>query len=395
MKKNTLKTTAASGILALSLCSVFAQAPKVFAADNYTPAIGGTTTFDTYLIMEEQAHVPNVTFNYTVVPGTSRTYNLDGQTLEILAGVGTPLISPAVFSPDDTSYLTPQGTDQITLDSGYKYARHASQIDFSGCSFDEPGVYRYVINASDENNGLHGITTDPETTRIMDVYVTDDSGALTVSGYVLHTDDSDISMSDSMGSSSSPEGKDKGYRNTYDSHDLTLRNSVEGNQASRDKYFRFTLNIADAIPGTLFDVDLSLADAVVTSTGATKDSYVGVSNPSSITVGSDGTASVDIYLQHGQSVKIKGLANGTSYDISETEEDYKPSNTRSEGDLPVVAASTNNTSDDSISADSEAIFLNTRDGLIPTGIMVDVLPYAIVTLLGGAGAVITMHNRRR
>ena len=120
-----------------------------------------------------------------------------------------------------------------------------------------------------------------------------------------------------------------------------------------------------------------------------------MSNPSSITVGSDGTASVDIYLQHGQSVKIKGLANGTSYDISETEEDYKPSNTRSEGDLPVVAASTNNTSDDSISADSEAIFLNTRDGLIPTGIMVDVLPYAIVTLLGGAGAFITMHNRRR
>ena len=99
---------------------------------------------------------------------------------------------------------------------------------------------------------------------------------------------------------------------------------------------------------------------------------------------------------HGQRLFIfNKFRNFYKYDISETEEDYKPSNTRSEGDLPVVAASTNNTSDDSISADSEAIFLNTRDGLIPTGIMVDVLPYAIVTLLGGAGAVITMHNRRR
>ena len=43
--------------------------------------------------------------------------------------------------------------------------------------------------------------------------------------------------------------------------DMKITNTVTGNQASRDEYFKVTLNITGGLPSTTYKVDLSNADA--------------------------------------------------------------------------------------------------------------------------------------
>ena len=57
--------------------------------------------------------------------------------------------------------------------------------------------------------------------------------------------------------------KTTGFVNTYPTQKLTFSKDVAGNQASRDKYFAFTLNITGVTAGNQYTVDLSDADASI------------------------------------------------------------------------------------------------------------------------------------
>lgn len=63
--------------------------PVMAAGTNYSAEIGGTktTSFDKYLVMDDEAEVPNVSFTYTVSSGTANSYTVDGKKFEVLAGV--------------------------------------------------------------------------------------------------------------------------------------------------------------------------------------------------------------------------------------------------------------------------------------------------------------------
>ena len=271
-------------------------------------------------------------------------------------------------------------------------------LDFSKVQFTEPGVYRYIITEDGTNQG---ITNDADLTRVLDVYVNDASAdvdgtftkKLTIAGYVLHSnvdDEPDVSAGENFGSTGAyTDKKSQGFTNSYDTSDLTLRKQVTGNQASRDKYFEFTLNIAAAQPNTKYDVVIDDADATSKANAATIDANAGQTNVTSITTDGAGKATQKFYLQHGQQVTVQGLAKDTTYTVTENTEDYK--STANTKDTPVVdtkadteAAPVDGTI---VSTDLTTGFLNTRDGVIPTGVIMAVAPFAVVTLLGGAGVV--------
>lgn len=75
----------AAAMAALMCCSM----PVMAAGTNYSAEIGGTktTSFDKYLVMDDEAEVPNVSFTYTVSSGTANSYTVDGKKFEVLAGV--------------------------------------------------------------------------------------------------------------------------------------------------------------------------------------------------------------------------------------------------------------------------------------------------------------------
>lgn len=104
---------------------------------------------------------------------------------------------------------------------------------------------------------------DNDVDRVLDVYVTDNNGTLEISGYVLHKNESNIAISSTMGSNDvMSEGeplddKTDGFTNEYKSKDLVFKKEVVGNQASRDKYFEFTLKLENVGNENTFTVSIA------------------------------------------------------------------------------------------------------------------------------------------
>jgi hypothetical protein len=228
-------------------------------------------------------------------------------------------------------------------------------------------------------------------TRYLDVYVEDEngSGTLKVSSYVMHE------TTDVVAADTSPAlDKSSGFVNEITSHEFTFGKEVTGNQGSKDKYFKFTLTINGAQANTTYEVDLSSAEANPTQTAATV--YDSMTNPSTITTGSHGVVTEYFYLKDGQYITVKGLPEGYTYELSELKEDYVSTNGISQATNGTTAYQdpvANTTT--GVSADIKTGFTNDRTGVIPTGVLLTIAPFAIGIFLFGALIIFFMAKRRR
>ena len=347
----------------LMVFTVFAAAVPAQAVEN-DPVAGGTTTFNKYLVIPKDANVPNVTFKFNISAGTQ----VEGtaSTLPVYAGItgeGAPTIGDAVFTAGQaTTPGKPSGADE-----NYKYAKVVVTADFSGVSFPAPGVYRY--NVSVQNPNVSGITSDA-TTLFLDVLVQDKvgDGNLSVEAYSLHADGANE--------------KTAGFTSEYATNNLTLEKQVTGNQGDRSKYFKFTVNITNAVNGTIYTVDLSKAEE---HPDAQK------TNATSLTA-AGGTVTATYYLKHGQSIVIQGLTSDTDYKITEddyTTDGYTTTNTDNESD-----GLTTGTKDMPASAHT-VTFTNNRQGSVPTGVLLEIAPYIALAVVVIAGFVVLFATRRR
>lgn len=397
MKKRLM--TMAS-VFTLATAAMLQPMPAMAAGTNYGTVIGGTktTTFDKYLVMDKQANVPNAEFSFEVSAGAAKTYDLNGKTIEILAGVDANKVTVQGTEKDKIVYEPGDATvqDDNALVKNYdkginqKYAKKTATLNFSACKFTEPGVYRYIITETGTNQG---VTNDEKLTRIVDVYVTnatDDTGKkLNIAGYVLHADADDIAAGADNGSEGiDPDGKGQGFTNCYDTSDLTIHKGVAGNQASKDKYFEFTVKITGAKAGTEYDVDITNADATSGSNAATINTNSGKANVTKLIADANGNVEQKFYLQDGQEIKIQGIAKDTKYEVTENPEDYKSTNAE-------VTGYTDATNGTVKSTDLKTSYLNTKNGVIPTGVIMAVAPFAAITILGGAGIVrLSMRKKK-
>ena len=393
------------GASALTFGTMLAPAMPVFAATSYTGVSGSSVSIQKYLVMDSNAAVPNVTFNFSIVgegKADSNTYSgADASKV-----TGSPVIGKAVFTNESTKFSSVQNLestgiqavtgkkDPVTLEAGQSYARANVSVDFSGVTFKEPGIYRYKITESADNTGT--ITNDAKTTRYMDVYVEDNgSGELSVKGYVLHGTAMDPAQD---GANINDDAKSEGFVNTMNGKGLSITKQVSGNQASHDEYFKFTLNIAHALPNTTYSVDLSKADATTKVTGVNAEAH---ENAANITTDGDGNASVEYWLQAGQSVSVNSLSIGSTYTVSEdkavmTREGYTTEITNADDTDGVTNAEfTTNGSVDKADTKIDISFTNKKSGTIPTGVVMAVAPFAVATLFGGAGAATIVMKKRK
>lgn len=416
-KKNMTKKSIGAVVLASALTMSMGMPALAATGTNYGATIEGTktTTFDKYLVMDTQANVPNATFTYAVKAGNAKAYDVEGKQFQVLAGVDADKIimegvgegaeaNKIVFKQGDGSDTHDATKDELVKDlaAGKKYALKTATLDFSEVNFTEPGVYRYVITESGTNQA---ITNDADLTRVLDVYVNDASTEtekkLTIAGYVLHSnenDEPDVAAGADFGSAGKYVAtKSQGFTNSYDTSDLTLRKQVTGNQASRDKYFEFTLNIDKAQPNTKYDVVIDEADATSKANAATITANAGQTNVTSITTNGDGKATQKFYLQHGQQVTVQGIAKDTTYAVTENTEDYKSTANTAAAPVVEIKADTDSAEVNGTIASKDLTtgYLNTRAGVIPTGVIMTVAPFAAVTLLGGAGVVTMVMKKKK
>lgn len=430
------------------IASIAAVPMSASAATTYSSTLTTidalkTTTLDKYLVMKADANVPNAQFTFSVTSGAPVTADKENGTLAVLAGVGTPVLtnSTMTFSTADTATLeSAKGTDTpvfLTEDtSDEKYVKQTLTLDFSGVKFTEPGVYRYIITETGTNQGVTNGYIDASTAstdRTLDVYVKDagttvadgeDAGKpqLMIEDYVMYNgkqtgapkaEANETAAAPNNGAEVAGATKNNTITNMYSSQDLTFSKTVTGNQGSKDKYFAFTVEISGAVAGTVYDVSYAddnnanttdgNADTMISAipNSATTCITSNVTQPAALTVGNDGTVTQVFYLQHGQSIAIRGLAEGTSYTITEDPEDYSDSatvtgdtktqdktNTGTEEE-PVMGSyisySNHQIADTYISGDTVAAFTNDRSGVIPTGILTTVAGSLGIVAVGAVG----------
>ncbi len=358
-------------VMAFTLCMTTML--PAFAA-NVPPSGNRTTTLKKYLVMDAEANVPNVKFNFTITSGSQ--VNATSDSPAIYAGIGTPTISSATFSSSDS---TIQGTPENTTALDKKYATQTVTVDFENVSFTAPGIYRYIV--TETSNTDNGITNDTVTTRTLDVYVSyknDSETELEVAYYVLHEGLENPNTAT----------KSTGFTNTYSTQNLTLEKQVTGNQGDRDKYFEFTVNITNAVAGTVYTVDLSNAEENPTVGNQQK------TNPSTLTA-TGGTVTATYYLKDDQSIVIQGLTGNTGYTITETsyaDDGYTTSYVIDTGAENKTSTTGNQTMDNS---DHKVTFTNNKSGTIPTGVLLEVAPYALLGVVVLSGLVVLFVTRKR
>lgn len=367
-------------VLCLSILTVLSMTVTAFAA--YTP-INGTADgfkFNKVLSMDKNANTPAATFSFSVAPGAAIAAGTG--TLEVKPGVGTPTIADVTFTANEAG----------TVSDNTKTVTKQVAVNLSGCSFSEPGVYRYII--TEAASTVAGVTNDATPTRTLDVYVqTATNGALEIMGYVLYEGTKTDAPS---ATATTATGKSEGYVNTFTTYALEFGKEVKGNFGSLDQYFEFTLTLSGLAPGAVFNVDLSHADANPTATEATKVTVA--ANPTTITVGSDGTVTQKFYLHDGQYIKVLGLPNGAKYTLSENAHDYTSAEGISAADSALETAHTDAVSNSTgITGDVNTGFTNTKNAVTPTGIANAVLtfmPALILAVLAIFGIVFFSRKRK-
>lgn len=343
------------------------------AETTYTP-IGGSTTIVKNLVVDSDANIPNVEFDFQIRRGSPVAAT--STTVEILNSfTGGSSIGSAHFSNSDTASTIPglpSDADPTNPTAGKKYAQKAVTVNFQPNTFTKPGVYRYVIEETD--NQLPGVTYDSNALRYLDVFVvTDANNVLSVDSYVLRDEATNINKNGAY--VTNPGVKSSGYTNTLTQHDFSFSKTIAGNQGDKNKRFTFTLSISGANPGVY-----PLVTNDVTG------------NPTYITVENNGTVTTTFSLTNGSSVQILGLNQGAVCSVLEAEQDYTPSYVIDSGS----SVSGNNTGNITLAnADHDVVFTNTREGIIPTGIIIAIAPYAIGILLIGAIAIFAISRKKR
>ena len=378
---------------AITLTAVSIGTAMPVQAANIAPTDNLTTTFNKYLVMDENANVPDVDFTFTITAGNAVSATSGSRV--IYAGddatrvTGFPVLKvdnagttnevTTAFNPGDNTYTGKQDGDTVDLESGQKYAKQIVTVDFTNVDFNAPGIYRYIITENPKDQD--GITNDTTTTRTLDVFVQYKNNSetdLEIADYVLYpgtkTDTTD----------ENEDSKDDGFTNTYTTYDLTLEKQVTGNQGDRDKYFEFTVNITGAVAGTIYDVDLTDA----TWNGSP-------SNPTNLTVGSDGSISGTFYLKDDESLVIQGLTAGTNYTIAETTYASDGYETSYVIDSSTKVEALNTGSQNMGASDHKVTFTNNKEGNVPTGIILEIAPYIVLAAVVLAGLAVLFVTRRR
>ena len=359
MKANKLLKTFAASTLSLALMASVTVMPAM--ADSVTSDNSGagltSFTITKNLTKEEETMVPNTTFNFTVsvaTPGEGETRN----EIPVSAGIdgGITATSGAVFAP--TEVLDPSTNVTSTATFGV-----------NGTKFTTPGIYKYTI--SEVNSGYDGISYS---TNVLDlyVYVQNEGGKVIVKHTELVDPDGGVDG----------EAKIDSFTNDYDSidkdklHDLVLYKVISGNSANMNEKFNFTVKI-DGESGEKYYVEYGTFG----NGNFTKGEKTVI-----LTSGSEAT----ITLGHNEAVKVYGLDSDDAYTITE-----QNANTNgyilkiNDADQKDEDGRTNGT----ISANATVKYENSKNATTPTGVIMNVAPYALMVVIALAGVAVFMRKR--
>lgn len=334
MKKLTALLLACMMLLGMTS----AMAASVYT--NVTPADTSLAVTHALTLTREDATGLDFDINYSFAVDGVEVVQPTGLTNASLAVEGAPTIADVTYGPSDT-FTNRKCTKTL-------------EIDWSDVEIKQPGVYRWKVTKTWTDSDTLDDPTNNSATTYLYVYAYDNAGTLTI-GAVGMTADAALAT------------KDKDLEDSYpaQSLDLSISKTVTGTQGSKDQYFKVTVTLTSPA-GTAADktYQISGVDVAVPETA-----YHGATtNVTQITVPKNSSASVELWLKHGQTAIISDLLSGTAYTIVESENDGYEVTSTVIGDTTEATADGETVSDTSMQISSTVTYTNKKDATVPTGV---------------------------
>jgi hypothetical protein len=297
------------------------------------------------------------------------------------------------FTKSAVSAVKLDGTFDLTLAEGESFEENTAAI------------YHYKVIENPDSKASGTITYD-QRTYYVDLYV-DSNGVINYA-------------QSNVGSSKKPIV----FENDFRTGSLTITKTVNGNNPTEaDKEFQFWIKIPTGGDSIDLSENLSIKAFKISGTNSSEFSGIKVGgtkeqeqNPSTAYKTDGDTGWCGFTLKNGESLEITGLPVGMIYYLME--EDYTDENFDTHYIAKSVAASetvtapeeadyldaTKNGTEGRIIASSESkisnsknyiYYLNTHNVPTPTGIAVDILPYAVVVLAAVAAFAVLLISKKR
>ena len=327
------------------------------------------------LTLPTEVATPKQFFDFQVQPATvegTQTVTLGEATFPLYTGVGTIETNGVTFDPAEDANHRVEGDTNDTVT--YEVVFDLTQAT----GFEAAGVYKYTI--------------DEVTTGLSDDYLVKTNGldlylmVERVNGANTAVSDADTYMitgayiypkGDTMADT---ETKTADYNNWYkldDSGkkvgDLNFTKFVKGAMANKSDTFTFTVTGEGIEAGVEYTIVRDNQETTLVASEDAKLEFAGVENGTDITIKG---------LDAGSYI-VEETNMGVGYDVSYKIGEEAEVTDDASAELTVVAKNT-----------AEVEFTNTRDSVSPTGIVMDVAPYALLVVVAAAGCFVFLRKRR-
>jgi hypothetical protein len=347
--------------------------------------------------------LPDTTFTFKMVPATADEVK-DQKSGTTPVKSGLELTNDTVTISVDASTDTTTGNGTIVI-SGDAYKFDLTSFKNTGTNttnyFTEAGIYRYYVYEVVPADAKAYITYS--TAKYMvDLYVFKDTAA--EKGFSIQN----MIVTNTADATDKPTSAN--FTNTFATQDVTIKKLVN-DDLKADGEFEFKI----MIPVGGDTIQLAANQTIKAAVYDSSDTWVRDVN---ITVkGANANASIDengtaFTLKNGQYLKISGAPIGMNYFVKEVDANTNGFTTT----WTMTSNGVNGSKDDDGKAISEAVFkedqtdeiitakvrgnenkivfTNTRTISAPTGVMMDILPYAIAVVIALAGAALIYIKKR-
>lgn len=361
----------AASFVATAMLATMAIVPASAAEDKPITSIDVskivTTDGDTY--------APATSFDFTVTEGAAAEDFDDGTNIvDVTAGVTGGL---GTLQDDGTYGFSITSTPNTTNPTSNSYTFDGS-MNVNANAFTKPGVYHYVVT---ETTGTYeGIDYSKES---YDVYV-----------YVVNANAAGTELKVNAVIAFKGDTKQQAITFTNDygkdndgTHDVLVKKVVNGTLANMNDTFSFTVKVKGAT-GEYYKV-------VYTQKGVEKTTFV-AEGDTGITV--DGIGNNDTIRIYGLSktdtytvTENDGVSQG--YTVTDTDDNSADGTVTGNATTDVVETTTTVDNEEVTVATPTATITNTKTASTPTGIMMDIAPYAVLVVIAAAGCFIFLRKR--
>ena len=322
--------------------------PALADVVNYVPVTPSNSSINHTMELTDSPYNLDYTITYSFAAGTP-TVKLPTGLAAADVITGTPAIASVSYGPADDFANAPE----------HKITKSAN-VDWSGVSFKEPGIYYWEITKTADDGGAPLTLSNNNDKTYLFAFVTDVDGVLTAAATGLST--------------TAELNAKVNFQDQYPATgvDLSVGKTVTGNQGSKEQYFKYDIQITPAGHATR-TYQISGYDPATTVNKSPYNS--GATQPTSpVSLTGNTQSTITVWLRHGQTFKIEDLPYGTSYTVTESANDGYTVTTVVTGDNTnsaandIASGSGSTVTDASLTADTTVQYTNNKEADVPTGI---------------------------